>query len=124
MTKTSKKTRPMGVTILAILIYIFGVFTLVRGLVFTGTVTFDFFETPSWAAGNEILLGIFWIVIALLVMAVGTGLWGLRKRAWLITTFIVGIGLFVSAIGLTTTLLTFSIYLILFLYLLAVYKKF
>jgi len=124
MSKTKTKVRPFGITLLAILVYVVGVITLVRGLVYTGTITIGLFKNPSWAAGNEMLIGIFWIIVALIVMGVGTGLWVLKKSAWFLTTVFTGIGVIVAAAGLTETWITFGAYLILLLYLLAMYKHF
>jgi len=116
--------RPLGITILAILLYLEGFFTVIRGLVFTGTVTIDLFHNPSWIAGYELLLGFFFILLGIGIMGVGTGLWRLKKSAWLLSIIFTGVSLIIVAAGLPTTWLSFGVYLIVLIYLLGVRKYF
>ena len=111
------RERPVGIIILAILVYIVGIIVLVRGLIFMGLVSFALLTTPSWALGNEVLLGIGWIFLALIVMAVGSALWFMKKWAWFATTIFAVIGVILSGAGLPATWLTFGAFLVLLIYL-------
>lgn len=116
--------RPIGITLLAILVYIVGIITLVRGLIFLGVIAVTLLTTPLWGVGNELILGIGWIFLALIVMAVGSGLWYMKKWSWFATTVLSVIGLIISALGLTATWLTFASFLVLTIYLLYALKYF
>jgi hypothetical protein len=116
--------RSIGITILAILVYIVGIIVLIRGLIFLGIIAVTLFTTPLWGVGNELILGIGWICLALIVMAVGSGLWYMKKWAWFATTIFTVIGLVISALGLPATWLTFGAFLILMIYLLIAIKFF
>ncbi len=116
--------RPIGITLLAILVYIVGIIVLVRGLIFLGVIAVTLLTTPLWGVGNELILGIGWIFLALIVMAVGSGLWYMKKWSWFATTVLAVIGLIISALGLTATWLTFGSFLVLTIYLLYALKYF
>ena len=116
--------RPIGITLLAILVYIVGIIVLVRGLIFLGVIAVTLLTTPLWGVGNELILGIGWIFLALIVMAVGSGLWYMKKWSWFATTVLSVIGLIISALGLTATWLTFGSFLVLTIYLLYALKYF
>lgn len=116
--------RPLGITILAILVYVVGIIVLVRGLIFLGLIAVTLLTTPLWGVGNELILGIGWIFLALIVMAVGSGLWYMKKWSWFATTALAVIGLIISALGLTATWLTFGAFLVLTIYLLFALKYF
>ncbi|WP_287583287.1 hypothetical protein [Candidatus Borrarchaeum sp.] len=116
--------RPIGITLLAILVYIVGIIVLVRGLIFLGVIAVTLLTTPLWGVGNELILGIGWIFLALIMMAVGSGLWYMKKWSWFATTVLAVIGLIISALGLTATWLTFGSFLVLTIYLLYALKYF
>ena len=118
------RDRPLGITILAILVYIVGIIVLVRGLIFMGVVSLALFTTPSWALGNEVILGIGWIFLALIVMAVGSALWYMKKWAWFATTIFSVIGVIISGVGLPATWLTFGAFLVLLIYLIFAIRYF
>jgi hypothetical protein len=109
---------------LAILVYIVGIIVLIQGLFFLGVLTIEFFQTPSWGAGNEFVLGIGWIILALIIMAVGSGLWYLKKWSWFATTIFSIIGLILSGAGLPATWLTFGAFLVLLIYLIFAIRYF
>lgn len=121
---SEKKKRPLAVTVLAIFIYIVGIVTVARGLEYAGVVAIGLFQDPSWAAGYELILGGFWILVGLAIMVVGTGLWRLKSSAWTITLGFTVVSLIVTAPGLPTTWIRFALYLILLIYLIAVKKHF
>lgn len=118
------RERPLGITILAILVYIVGIIVLVRGLIFMGLVSVALLATPSWALGNEVILGIGWIFLALIVMAVGSALWFMKKWAWFATTIFAVIGVILSGAGLPATWLTFGAFLVLLIYLIFAIRYF
>jgi len=118
------KDRPLGITILAIFVYIVGILTIARGLEYIGITAFGIFQDPSWAAGYELILGGFWILLGFAVMIVGTGLWKVQRSAWAITLGFGVVSAIITATGLPDTWLRFAIYLVLIVYLLAVYKHF
>jgi hypothetical protein len=88
--------RPIGVTILAILAALAGVFEIWRTLVFLGIVSFTFvgqtvtFPQPQWGQA------IFAIILAGIWFWVASGFWNLRAYAW---TFGVFISLFTIVFG-------------------------
>lgn len=118
------RKRPFGITILAILVYLEGIFSVIRGFVYTGTVAIELFHSPSWAGGYEIILGIFWILVGIAIMGVGTGLWRLKRSAWTISTIFTAILLFIASAGLPTTWISFGIYLIVLVYLIGARQYF
>lgn len=122
--ETCLTNRPLGISILAILVYIVGIIVLIQGLFFLGVLTIEFFATPSWGAGNEFVLGIGWIILALIIMAVGSGLWYLKKWSWFATTIFSIIGLILSGAGLPATWLTFGAFLVLLIYLIFAIRYF
>ena len=80
--------RPIGVTILAIVAFIAGVFEVWRCLVFLGIVSFNFvgkdvtFPTAQWGSALwAILLAAIWIWVA-------EGFWNVRAYAWQFGIFI------------------------------------
>ena len=80
--------RPIGVTILALLAGLAGLFEIWRALVFVGAVSFTFvgkavtFTEPQWGAA-------FWaVIIALIWFWVAAGFWNVRAYAWSFGNFI------------------------------------
>ena len=122
--RSSHKKRPIGVSLLAIFVYVVGLVTIVRGLEYIGTVTIGIFRSPSWAAGNELILGLFWVIVGLLIMVIGTGLWRLKWIAWGLTTGFTVVSLIITSSGLPGTWLRFGLYLILLIFLLVEQKHF
>ena len=80
--------RPIGVTILAVLAGLAGLFEIWRALVFVGAVSFSFvgktvtFTEPQWGPA-------FWaVLIALIWFWVAAGFWNVRAYAWSFGNFI------------------------------------
>jgi hypothetical protein len=74
--------RPIGVTILAILAGLAGIFEVWRALVFMGAVSFTFvgnavsFPNPQWGS-------VLWaVILAAIWFWVALGLWNMRAYAW------------------------------------------
>jgi len=85
-TSSPRKTRPLGVSILAVLSYIGAVFTLIAGIaMIAGSAAVSTLieklipEYASWSAAGValfIFLGIVFILLAVLDYFIGRGLWG------------------------------------------------
>ena len=98
--------RPIGVTILALLAGLAGLFEVWRTLVFLGVVNFEFIGKP--VSFDEAQWGpAFWaVVLALIWFWVAAGLWNVRAYAWqfgnFIAIFTVIFGFFAVLGGSTT----------------------
>ena len=99
--------RPIGITILALLAGLAGLFEIWRALVFLGVVSFEFIGKP--VAFDEAQWGpAFWaVVLALIWFWVAAGLWNVRAYAWqfgnFIAIFTVIFGFFAILGGSTTS---------------------
>jgi len=122
--KHPTQKRPVGITILALLVFIEGILSVLRGLVYTGVIPISLFPNPSWITGYEVQLGVVWILIGVLITGVGTGLWRLKKIAWVVTILFTIIFLVLSALGLPATWLVFGLSIIILLYLMSVRHNF
>jgi hypothetical protein len=85
--------RPTGVTVLSILAFIAGAFTLIAGLLLTlmGT-AIGSMGGPVFAAIGA-FAGVIFLVLGALYFLVGFGLWTLKPWAWMLTVILCGIGL-------------------------------
>lgn len=85
--------RPTGVTVLSILAFIGGAFTLLAGLLLTlmGT-AIGAMGGPLFAAIGA-FAGIIFLVLGALYLLVGFGLWTLKSWAWMLTVVLSGISL-------------------------------
>ncbi len=98
--------RPIGITILALLAGLAGLFEIWRALVFLGVVSFEFIGKP--VAFDEAQWGpAFWaVILALIWFWVAAGLWNVRAYAWqfgnFIAIFTVIFGFFAILGGSTT----------------------
>jgi len=109
-------TRPIGVAILAILTVLVGVFILLGGLLFLVLPVFmvgfgiplPFGLAVGVVGGIAVLIGLLWI-------AVGLGLWRLRSWAWWLAVIVMVLSLFsaASTLSLAIVPLLILIYLIL-----------
>lgn len=116
--------KPIGIKIVALLVCIEGIFSMIGGLVYMGVISLSLFPIPSWITGYEVQIGVVWILIGVLITGVGTGLWRLKKIAWVITTLFTMIFLVFSALGLPATWLVFGFSAIILLYLISVRQYF
>jgi hypothetical protein len=80
--------RPIGITILALLAGLAGLFEVWRALVFLGVANFSFvgqtvsFSQPQWGS-------VFWaVILALIWFWVAAGFWNVRAYAWSFGNFI------------------------------------
>ena len=98
--------RPIGVTILALVAGLAGLFEVWRALVFLGVVKFEFIGKPV-SFGEAQWGHAFWaVVLALIWFWVAAGLWNVRAYAWqfgnFIAIFTVIFGFFAVLGGSTT----------------------
>lgn len=89
------RDRPLGVTILAVLMVILGVWTLCGGLFDLAGFSLGFIGTlfgagPTIGAGFAAVFNLIWGVVAILL---GLGLWRLMNYAWLGTIIILAVRL-------------------------------
>jgi len=87
------RDRPIGVTILAVLMIILGIWTLCGGLFGLAGLSLGFIGTlfgagPSIGAGFSAIFNLVWGVAAILL---GLGLWRLMSFAWLGTVIVLAI---------------------------------
>jgi hypothetical protein len=95
--------RPLGVSALAVLVALFGLFTALLGLLELTTGIVSGFLTTSRGAGLEFLGAPAGIAIGVAYIVAGAGLWALRRWAWWLAIIagIVGFALaFGSVIGM------------------------
>jgi hypothetical protein len=85
MQGTVQRERPLGITILAVLAIIGGIFLLLGGLALLalGGVAASQGDSVSGALGGfAAILGIVTLVLAILYLAFGVGAWMLKPWAW------------------------------------------
>lgn len=88
------KTRPLGVTILAILNALGGIMTLIGGVAAIGVTSTGIF------ASLGIIVGGFTIIIGLFQLIVAWGLWTGKKWAWLLALIFGILGVIFGILGL------------------------
>lgn len=100
----SKKDRPLGVAIIAILIMISGVLWILTGIIFLGGVTGIVEQVLDilgpQAAGLAEILGFVFLILGLIVFLIGLGLWKLNIIAYILV--LVSLGL--NVLGLILSL--------------------
>ena len=95
--------RPFGVSVIAVLVILFGLFTALLGLLELSTGIVSNLVTTSRGAGLEFLGAPAGVAIGVAYMIAGIGLWWLRRWAWWLAIIagIVGFALaFPAPIGL------------------------
>lgn len=91
--------RPAGVSILAALVIIEALLGILGGLI--TILTLGFFT------GILIIAGILLLLLSLVQLAVGVGLWRLRRWAWTVGVVVTGLSLLGDIIGLAGGATTF-----------------
>jgi hypothetical protein len=78
--------RPIGVSILAILIILFGVLVLIAGILFLVSSPF-LASLPGFGFPPEVffLTGAIFTVFGIILIVAGLGLWNLRMWAWVLS---------------------------------------
>ena len=113
-------SRPLGVAILAILVILVGAILLLGAiavLVLAGFVAFTGLPTFGFAGS---ILGVILLVVALLWIVVGLGLWRLRSWAWWLAIIV----MILSIVGGIAAPATVVIPLIILIYLVLVRQHF
>lgn len=87
------RDRPLGVTILAVLMMLLGLWTLCGGLFDLAGFSLGFIGTlfgagPSIGAGFSAFFNLIWGIVAILL---GLGLWRLMRFAWLGTVIVLAV---------------------------------
>jgi hypothetical protein len=121
--------RPVGVTILAILYFLFGLLCIVGGIgllagggFMASMINQQGGQGAGFLAGLGAALGVGYLVGALIELLLGWGLWKLKNWARIITLIFMAIGAVFSVIGLVGTLTHFNIISLVFtLIFLAIY---
>ena len=95
---SGNSSRPLGVAVIAVVVVAFGIITALLGLLgmLTGMVT-GIMDAPR-GSGREFLSGFIGLVLGLVYVFAGLGLWALRPWAWWLS-ILVGIVGFVIAFG-------------------------
>jgi hypothetical protein len=98
MASTTDTGRPLGVSVIAVVVMAFGVVTAVLGLLgmLVGFVS-GIVDSPQ-GGGREFLAGVAGLVLGAAYVIAGIGLWNLRRWAWWLAT-LVGVVGFVVAFG-------------------------
>ena len=105
--------RPTGVTVIAILCWIFAALPVIVGLVmFAGGAFLASMKTGPMGgilAGFGAFVAVFFLVLGALYVIVGVGLWKLLNWGRMLCMILVALGLLTSAWGLMNALIHFSI---------------
>lgn len=116
-------SRPIGVSILAVLVGLYGVFLILAGIVvIAGAAVLGSLAGYHFAGLPLFAVGAIVFILGVVILAAALGLWHLRLWALvlaLIVTFIE-----VVSYGLAGSILGLAIALIIFVYLLAVHRHF
>lgn len=117
--------RPLGVAIIAILIGIFGAFTVLGGLLLLVGVTVGLaVGVPSFLGVGGILLALIVLILGVVLLAVAYGLWDLRM--WALALAVIVLLLEIVFYGLAGAYLSvgFIVSVLLLIYLVAVSRHF
>jgi hypothetical protein len=117
--------RPLGVAIIAILIGIFGFFTVIGGiLLLAGSTVGLAFGVPGFLGLTGFVLGVIVLIVGLLLLAVAYGLWDLRMWALALAVIVLIFELVANALAGAFLSLGFIVSLLLLIYLIAVSRHF
>ena len=117
-----QKKRPLGVTILAILAIIIGIFSIIGGIALIGLSVIGGIFGLAIPAGWGILYGVAALILGFISLVAGGGLLTLRMWAWWLL-LIVGIAQIVIY-GLGLNWVTVALWAIIVIYLILVRKAF
>jgi len=122
---TPSKSRPILVSILAILIGIYGFLVVLLGLLLlVGNSLFSSFGGASFYGYSGTIAGVLVLVVGLIILGVAVGLWHLR--VWALVVALLFLIVEMVSYGIAHAFLTweFIVSLLLFIYLLAVSRHF
>jgi len=115
--------RPIGVSILAVLVVIVGVLLVLTGILgLLAFVVLLSIEELKWLAQPTLLASLIVLVVGVILSVSGVGLWRLRMWAWTLAVIVLVFALLGQAVGFSLT--SFVIELVLLVYLLAVRQHF
>jgi len=86
----ARRERPLGVAILAVLIGIFGAFLLIGSILLFLFGTALYGEGQFLHYGAPLVAGLILFIVAIILLAVATGLWDLRLWALVVSIIVVG----------------------------------
>ncbi len=116
-----RPSRPIGVAILAILIVLVGAIFLLASIALFAAAGYSYFAgLPRFFGLTGAILGAVLLVLALVFIGVGLGLWHLRSWAWWLAIIV----LIVDIIGSLTDPIGLVIPLVLLIYLVLVRQHF
>jgi hypothetical protein len=98
ITKMEQKKRPTGVTILAILALIGGIFGIIAGIGLLGLGAMGAGAGVVGAGAEAIILGLISLVIGVGELVFAIGAWTLKPWAWTLGVIILGIGIVLAII--------------------------
>jgi len=120
-------SRPLGVAILAFLIGLLGVVWIILGLLVIGSVSLPgahLLSAPSVFGTAGFIAGVVVLVVGLIVLGLGLGLWHQRMWALVLTLLFLLVELAVYGYAGDFVSLGFLLALVLFIYLIAVRRHF
>jgi hypothetical protein len=117
--------RPIGVSILAILIILFGVLVLIVGILFLiGSAFLASIPGFGIPAGTVLLIAAVFIVFGIILIVAGLGLWNLRMWAWVLSILSLVAILVLPFLTGTYTICTLLVALVLLIYLALIRREF
>jgi len=94
------KERPFGVSLIAVLIIIEAIFQIIAALAMMGISMIGFFATPYIGASVALtVFGVIAIIVGLIQLAVGSGMWSLEKWAWIFAVVVLWIDVIFDILG-------------------------
>ncbi len=126
----AKPTRPLGVSILAVLVGLLGIILIIGGVALLAlSAAFSTVPTIGLFGLTGVAIGAVVLVLGLLWLATAIGLWRLHTWALVLALIVTFIGLAsngytIAVSGVSSGVVGLVIYLIIFVYLLAVRRHF
>jgi len=120
-----QKSRPILVSILAVLIGIYGFIVILLGLLLlVGSTVLSSFGGSTFFGFSGVLAGVVILVVGLIILGLAVGLWHLRLWALVLTLLFLGFELVSYGLQHAFVSFGFIVSLLLFIYLLAVSRHF
>jgi len=117
--------RPIGVSILAILIILFGVLVLIAGILFLiGSAFLASLPGFGIPAGMVFLTGAIFTVFGIILIVAGLGLWNLRMWAWVLSILALVAILVLPFLTQAYNICTLLVAVVLLVYLLLIRREF
>jgi len=100
MEESKMRDRPVGVTIIAVIVILLGMISACSGLVGFAQFSAGFLGTVLGLGGSLTLSFIFTIVWGLAALLVGWGLWRMKKWAWMAAVIVLAVKLLFAVFAL------------------------